>query len=277
MRTFIYRLVLYMFISLIVSSLINLTYVSYIVKPKVNISTTDFISYTAYALQHSSLALAFMLMSCITVCIYLMALHNYQYTFKSDICLLISSILYLTTVLILTGFLQAGNIDLLIPTVIVVTLPLPVNIVFTALTLVPLCCRACGYNLCMKTAATIESHRKALREILPFFIFIVPSFLYIFLYLFWLVDETNYDNPVFALYSGIPELISPLSFALHLFFIRKKLKKLRSKKRTINQHTHRTTVFTSYGISETCNTEYLPVSENEEDTRFLTRKSNLRQ
>ena len=39
-----------------------------------------------------------------------------------------------------------------------------VNIVFTALTLVPLCCRACGYNLCMKTAATIESHRKALEE-----------------------------------------------------------------------------------------------------------------
>ena len=52
-----------------------------------------------------------------------------------------------------------------------------VNFVFTTLTLVPLCCRACGNNLCMKTAATIESHRKALREILPLFILIVPSFL----------------------------------------------------------------------------------------------------
>ena len=57
-----------------------------------------------------------------------------------------------------------------------------------------------------------------------------------------------------------------------------KLNKLRGKKRpqpttyrTIaNQpHTHRTTVFTSEGISETCNTDYPHVSEDEVDRQLL--------
>ena len=242
--------------------------------------------------MYGSLALAYLLMTCITVCIYLMALHNYQFTYKSDLCLLIPSILYLMVVIIL---LLAASIPpnsysvryiefhhIVTVSSVLLCLPLPVNIVFTALTLVPLCCRACGYNLCMKTAATIESHRKALKEILPFFILIVLSFVFVLLYLVWSFDEVNCFNVVHTLYS-IPALVSALSFAMHLCFIRKNLKKLRSKKntlgtnnyRSINQHrTHRTTAYTSYGISETCNTEYLPVSENEEDTRFLLRKDN---
>ena len=35
------------------------------------------------------------------------------------------------------------------------------------------------------------------------------------------------------------------------------------------RRTHRTTAYTSEGISETCNTEYLPVSESGEVTRFF--------
>ena len=281
-RTFIYRLVLYMFIALIVSSLINLTYVSYVVgvvKSEVNMTVNTGFRATAYVFTNSSLALAFMLMSCITVCIYLMALHNYQFMYKSDHCLLISSILFVMIFLILTGLYLTVDNKILILNVTVSTLPFLVNIVFTALTLVPLCCRACGYNLCMKTAATIESHRKALREILPFFILIVPSFLFVLLYLIWSFDKANYYNVVRAL-DSTPGLMSALSFAIHLCFIRKNLKKLKDKKRTPgttnyrSHRTHRTTAYTSEGISETCNTEYLPVSENEEDTRFLLRKDN---
>ena len=158
---------------------------------------------------------------------------------------------------------------------VLLCLPFPVNIVFTALTLVPLCCRACGYNLCMKTAATIESHRKALREILPLYVLTVPSFLHVLLNLVSLFDKATYYNVVHALYS-ILGLVSALPFALHLCFIRKKLKKLRSKKKTtVNlRRTHCTTVFTSEGISATCNTECPLLSENEEDTRYLLQRNN---
>ena len=282
-RTLIYRLVLYMFIALIFSSLINITYLSYVVgvvnSGDINMTIDTGFNTTALVTTYGSLALAFMLMSYITVCIYLMALHNYQFTYKSDFCLLISSILFVMTLLILTGLLEVDNDNnnLLIPTVTVLTLPFLVTIVFTALTLVPLCCRACGYNLCMKTAATIESHRKALREILPLFILIVPSFLFVLLYLVWSYDKVNYFSVVRALCS-IPGLVSALSFAVHLCFIRKNLKRLRGKKKTtksVNLHrTHCTTAYTSEGISETCNTECPLLSENEEDTRFLLKINN---
>ena len=63
---------------------------------------------------------------------------------------------------------------------------------------------------------------------------------------------------------SIPGLdVSALSFALHLFFIRKKLKKPRGRiTDTIACRTHRTTVFTSEGISETCNTVCSQLSES---------------
>ena len=172
---------------------------------------------------------------------------------------------------------------------ILLALPFLVKVVFIALTLVPLCCRACGYNLCMKTAATIESHRKALREILPFFILIVPSFLVIVVWIVWFTIKAifiggvhDYDADFNDILSAIVALglLNVVCFALHLFFIRKNLKRLRSKKkasRTANfiQHrTHPTTVYTSAGISETCNTVSPFVNESEEDTRYLLRKSN---
>ena len=245
-----------------------------------------------FMLVTSSLATAHMLVTCIIVCIYLMALHNYQFAYKSDLCLLVSSIPYLMVVISLTVIWDLlGHYDRRDVTILNILLALPflVKVVFIALTLVPLCCRACGYNLCMKTAATIESHRKALREILPFFILIVPSFLVIVVWIVWFTIKAifigsvhDYDSDFNDILSAIVALglLNVVCFALHLFFIRKNLKRLRGKKkasRTANfiQHrTHRTTVYTSAGISETCNTVSPFVNESEEDTRYLLRKSN---
>ena len=155
-------------------------------------------------------------------------------------------------------------------------LPILVNIVFITLALMPLCCRACGYNLCMKATATIESHRKVLREVLPLYSLVVP----IFFILLCLYPFIRLSSPsatlLFNIFYCTPGLVYALSFALHLWLIRKNLKKLRGKKKSFGygsfQHcTHRATAFTSEGMSETCNTEHVVVNESEEDTRFLLR------
>ena len=303
-RSFIYRLVLYMFISLIFFSMSGIINSSAIVLLKeareINTSTNAYNIYDGndtvvltfiFMLVTSSLATAHMLVICITVCIYLMALHNYQFTYKSDLCLLVSSILYIMVVITLTVIWNVfDHFDRRGVTILnIFALPFLVDVVFIALTLVPLCCRACGYNLCMKTAATIESHRKALREVLPFFILIVPSFLVIVVWIVWCSILSGFIGGVHNIDADFNDILSTLvaigllnavCFALHLFFIRKNLKKLRAKKkasRTANsyQHrTHRTTVYTSEGISETCNTISPFVNESEEDTRYLLRKSN---
>ena len=302
-RSFIYRLMLYMFISLIffsVSVIIH-AFVIVLLKEAREVNTTtssynitlgnDTAVYTFLdMLIISSLATAHMLVTCITVCIYLMALHNYQFTYKSDLCLLVPSILYLMVVIILSViwgvFDDFDGKDVTILSIF--GLPFLVNVVFIALTLVPLCGRACGYNLCMKTAATIESHRKALREILPFFILIVPSFLDIIVWLVWFSILSGFIGGVHNFDADFNDILSALvaigllnavCFALHLFFIRKNLKRLRGKMKpsrtaNYNQHrTHRTTVYTSEGISETCNTVSPLVSESVEDTRYLLRKA----
>ena len=272
-RTFIYRLVLCMLISLIFFSVSEITYSSAVVLLKesreINHSTNAYnithgngiaVLTSLFMLVTSSLAIAHMLVTCIIVCIYLMALHNYQFTYKSDLCLLVSSIPYLMVVISLTVIWDLlGHYDRRGVTILNILLALPF-LVFIALTLVPLCCRACGYSLCMKTAATIESHRKALREILPFFILIVPSFLVIVVWRVWFTIKAifigsvhDYDADFNDILSAIVALglLNVVCFALHLFFIRKNLKRLRGKKkasRTANfiQHrTHRTTVCSS--------------------------------
>ena len=146
------------------------------------------------------------------------------------------------------------------------------------LTLVTLCCRACGYNLCMKTAATIESHRKALREILPFLILIAPFSFFIWLYLGSLIYKSGHVYSVITF--GLPGLVCAVSFALHLCFVIKKLKTIR-RRSTIKQSSkygtitrNRSTEFTQEGLSESCNTEYVVVSESEHDDQFLVQKSN---
>ena len=283
--TFIYRLVLYMFMSLIVynSSMVIFSSIQLLFES----TTTNSIGFdvTIKIFFNGCLMNAFMLMTSITVCIYLMALHNYQFNYKSDLCLLISSVVYLTAVVTLT-IIYFGNVNnsegMSIAYDILVFLTIPINIVFIALTLVPLCCRACGYNLCMKTAATIESHRKALREILPFFILIVPSF-----FVTMLQDVPIFYNRDGLIVSVLILLIlgvfSSLLFAVHLFFVRKNLGRLRGNKRALKttnygsvyqRRTHRTAVFTSVRISGTCNTEHLPVIESEEDTRLLLLKND---
>ena len=305
-RSFIYRLVLYMFVSLIFFSLSVIIHSSvvFLLKEAREVNTTTnaynitlgnetaVLTFLDDILMISSLATTHMLVTCITVCIYLMALHNYQFSYKSDLCLLVSSILYLMVVIILTVFWPVlDHYDKRGVSIFTIFgLPFLVNIVFTALTLVPLCCRACGYNLCMKTAATIESHRKALREILPFFILIVPTFLVIVVWMVWFsikavfiggVDDYNVDfNHILSALVALG-LLNAVCFALHLFFIRKNLKKLQGKKKKpsriahfIQHRTHRTTVYTSEGISETCNTVSPLVNESVEDTRYLLRKSN---
>ena len=115
---------------------------------------------------------------------------------------------------------------------IVIVIFFLINIVFTLLTIVPLSCRACGYNMCMKTTATKESHRKALMEVLPLFILtILPSFSFSFVMILgsilhdMLLSIFVFENILY----GIPGLFSALSVALHLFLIRNRLKIKRIK------------------------------------------------
>ena len=282
-RTFIYRLVFYSLLSLIVFSLTNILFVSgYVITEAttIDVNCSNVCSIVLDNISNGSTAIASILVTCVTVCIYLMALHNYQFTYKSDLCLLVPSTFYLVIAVIASTLWDLPQFDddnyITVIAGVIFGLPIIMNIVFTALTLVPLCCRACGYNLCMKTAATIESHRKALREILPLFILIVPSFLTAVLLVVVLSfgDNSYLELIVQVLFSTLG-LVYTLSFAFHLFLIRKKLKKLQGKKKsssTNQRHSQLKAMFTSYGISESCNTEYLPVSENEEDKRILLRK-----
>ena len=295
-RKFIYRLVLYTFISLIVLSLSTIVdmFLSLMIVTEVESGESNLTDISGLLIAvivpmisiYSSLAISFMLVTYMTICIYLMALHNYQFTYKADIFLLVPSIFYLMVVIALlsvsfffTGLNQVLSTVVTVFINIILGVPFLVSTVFIFLTLVPLCCRACGYNLCMKTVATIESHRKALREILPLFILIVPSFLCSF----WIISVNHLNLFYFVfkiLLLGLPGLVSALFFAFHLCFVKKSLKKLRGKRPprasygSFNHHTHHTTAYASEGISETFNTEYLPVSENEEDTRFLFQKNN---
>ena len=93
-RTFIYRLVLYMFMFLIVFN--STTIIFFSIELLFESTTTNSIGFnvTIRIFFSGCLTNVSMLMTSITVCIYLMALHNYQFTYKSDLCLLISSVVY---------------------------------------------------------------------------------------------------------------------------------------------------------------------------------------
>ena len=281
-RSFIYRLVLYSLLSLIAFSVINMILMlthSIAETRSVGINCSNNSCFTLDIISNGSVAISSALVTSVTVCIYLMALHNYQFTYKSDLCLLVSVIFYFVIAVVATTLWNLSQFDqydyITVIVYVLFGLPILVNILFTALTLVPLCCRACGYNLCMKTAATIESHRKALREILPFFFLTVPSFLVTILQIVR-SSENAYLYLVFQLLLAAGGLVYSLSFAFHIFLIRKKLEKLRGRRSTHDRsikklHTH--AAYTSEGISESCKTEYVPVSENEEDTRYLVQKN----
>ena len=288
-RSFIYRLVLYMFATLFFSSLstimLMISYLQISSEESVWHEVVNWNNKTGvYAslvipsiLIFSCLALVQLLVTSITVSIYLMALHNYQFTYKSDLYLLISSIIFVTIVSILNISASVSPDmyskhfnqfeDITMAAFVLVCLLLPVNVVFTALTLVPLCCRACGYNLCMKTAATIERHRKALREILPLFFLNVPSILLFMSHLKRSLDYSETSYNFLHVTNSIPGLVSSLAFALHLYFMRKKIKKLWDNNRLEIVKNYGSVIFhrTSAGMSDSYNTDS-PLLSLENDT-----------
>ena len=246
-RSFIYRLVLYLFISLIVTSFttVGISLFDYLLLSDRNITFEELVTLGSgnqtdllvvkiilHVSVNDSRAIAILLATCINASITLMALRNYQFTYRSDLCLLALSIVFgivisiITTVIVYTRNDYDDQIGIKIFASVLCP-ALFVNFIFATLTLVTLCCRACGYNLCMKTAATIESHRKTLREILPLYILLVQYPLFIVLYLGSLIYKSRYVYRVITF--GLPGLVCAVSFALHLCFIRRKLKYLRPR------------------------------------------------
>ena len=108
----------------------------------------------------ASMSVTCLLSTILTFCICILALCNHQFIYRADIVMLIFSFV----LIVVSGFF---SIFMFL-----------INVFLTILTLVPLCSRACGYNMCVKTIRTRESHRKALKEILPLFILPLPSYIY---------------------------------------------------------------------------------------------------
>ena len=188
-RSFIYRLVFYSFLTLILLSLsITATTISFETLQENGNIITLVISMLFYLFYAVSLSITSLLTTIINLCICILALFNHQFTYRADIVLLIFSlplVVVSLTILIFIAFL--------------------VNVFLTVLTLVPLCSRACGYNMCVKTVRTKESHRKALKEILPLLILPLPSYIpsfLAFLILFIINQEFHAYSNTFT-YSNI--------------------------------------------------------------------------
>ena len=183
-RSFIYRLVFYSFLTLILLSLsITATTISFETLQENGNIITLVISMLFYLFYAVSLSITSLLATIINLCICILALFNHQFTYRADIVLLIFSlplVVVSLTILIFIAFL--------------------VNVFLTVLTLVPLCSRACGYNMCVKTVRTKESHRKALKEILPLLILPLPSYIPSFLLAFQILFIINQE---FHAYSNI--------------------------------------------------------------------------
>ena len=188
-RKFIYRLLLYAFFAWITRSISLIAYL--LTKIKVQGQQMEFETFqctnsSAFILFPyiflGSLLFSFLLLTSMGLCIYLLAIHHYQFTsWVADlifllVCLILSqptAISFLVTSCLLYQSPATIYMPIEITCYILIALA---TVGFTALTLVPMCCRACGYNLCMRSVATRESHQQAvLREILPLFILISPS------------------------------------------------------------------------------------------------------
>ena len=158
-RSFIYRLVFYSFTSLIIFSLSTIAF---------NILRIDFnLELAAKFISFSLLAISSLLTTALTLSICVLVLCNHQFTYRADIVVVVFTII------------------LVIPVVLSYTaLSFLVYIFLTLLALVPLCGRACGYNMCVKTIRTKKSHRKALKEILPLLILPLSIYFTSFLVIF---------------------------------------------------------------------------------------------
>ena len=161
-RSFIYRLVLYSFISLIILS-------SSTIATVMNQQGTLPHGNSTQIVSQVSLLVIFVLATIINLCICILSLCNHQFTYRADISL-ISGFFVISCVNAII-FILGGEI----PYIIFYSIPIIilVNVFLTLLTLVPLCGRACGYNMCGKTK---ESHRKALKGILPLLILPLSSY-----------------------------------------------------------------------------------------------------
>ena len=206
-----------------------------------------------------------------------MAFHSCQFTYKYDLFLIVPTVLYSVIVMILTTFWNLHIPHFKVAVYVVFCLPIFANVVFTVLALVPLCGRACGYNLCVKTAATKKKHRKALREILPFFLLVALPIFVSIMRIFRVYGDILLDSL---------GLLFTIMFAIHLCFVRKGLRKLRGSSKAQEtdsldschnkqRHVHAETVYISgEGMSETCNTRCSLVNESVEDTRYPLNKTN---
>ena len=106
-KRFIYRLVLYITLSLLVLSLSDiLLYSIYITKVKAANLSINFsiLTNSSATVANGGLAIAAMHTACIAFCLYLMAFHNCQFTYKYDLFLIVPTVLYSVIVMILTTF-----------------------------------------------------------------------------------------------------------------------------------------------------------------------------
>ena len=238
--------------------------------------------------------------SCISFSIYNMVVHNHLFkSWVSDLnCLLLS----LVTPLVMLSLLAVAcngdkevaralecarmdNSPFKSPLVFLVTamLYVAINGVFLVTSIVFMCCRASDCNTITWAAATTASHRQALKETVALLLIPASTLIYIVFesctFITWhaysstpYVAQLSYfvDNFI----PGTLGLIISLLFAIHLCLLGKeKLKKLRGvKKQQVVQYgtmENRPPVFTTEGLSETCNTTYPHVSEDEVDRQFL--------
>ena len=160
------------------------------------------------------------------------------------------------------------------------------NGLFITCVIASLCLKACG---CIATTLTKDRYQQALKETMPLLILPVATQMYAYYacfahYMVPIFKPEIYGLPiqlVSAMLGGSIGLVASLSFSLHLYILgKRKLRKLRGHTRkppaaaagysTMNQqHTHMTTEFTAPGISETCNTTFPHVSEDDVDREFL--------
>ena len=251
---------------------------------------------------NSIFASMWVLTSCISFSIYNMVVHNHLFkSWVSDLnCLLLSLVTPPSMLAILTvacsGNKQVAhslecldNAPLKSPVMflVIAMLYVAINGVFLVTSIVFMCCRAGDCKAITWTAATTASHRQALKETMP--LLLIPASVLIFIVFesFTIVMSYTYSTiyftqQTFFVGNFIPcvfGLIISLFFSIHLCLLgKRKLKKSRGvKKEQVVQygtmenqlHTHRPTVFTTEGLSETCNTTYPHVSEDEVDRQLF--------
>ena len=242
------------------------------------------------------------LTSCISFSIYNMVVHNHLFkSWVSDLnCLLLSLVTPPFMLAILTlacsGDKQVArslecldNEPLKSPVMFLVMamLYIAINGVFLVTSIVFMCCRASDCNTITWVAATTASHRQALKETMPLLLIPASVLIYIVFESCTIAMSYTYGSSTvyftqqaFFVVNFIPSvfgLVIALLFTIHLCLLGKgKLKKLRGVKKqrvvqygTMENHTNRPTVFTTDRLSETCNTTFPHVSEDEVDRQLF--------